>query len=185
MERVLLSRQPIYGANTALAGYELLFRDSDSDKARIRDEDEATAQVVMNTFMEIGLNKAVGPHLAFINVSKNFLLSDFCEALPPQRIVLELLDPVEVDSKLINRMDELVSKGYKIAVGEFVFGEKYRPLLNRVSIVKFDLLQEDWRAIQRNLATIGPYSRIRCAAERIETSNQFNICREVGFDYYQ
>jgi len=184
MERVLLSRQPIYGANTALAGYELLFRDSDSDKARIRDEDEATAQVVMNTFMEIGLNKAVGPHLAFINVSKNFLLSDFCEALPAKRIVLELLDPVEVDSKLINRVDELVSKGYKIAVGEFVFGEKYRPLLSRVSIIKFDLLQEDWRAIQSNLSSIGS-SRIKCAAERIETSNQFNICREVGFDYYQ
>jgi EAL and modified HD-GYP domain-containing signal transduction protein len=88
MARVLLSRQPIYQADLRQLGYELLFRDSEADRASIKDEDEATAQVVVNTFMEIGLDEMVGSGLAFINVSRNFVLSDFCESLPPNRVVL-------------------------------------------------------------------------------------------------
>src|SRR6185503_1135370 len=79
MDRVLLSRQPICAGDMSTWAYELLFRDSEADQATFRDEDEATAQVVVNTFMEIGLQEMVGPHLAFINVSPKFITSDFCE----------------------------------------------------------------------------------------------------------
>ena len=33
MDRVLVSRQPIYRADNTVLGYELLFRDSDTDRA--------------------------------------------------------------------------------------------------------------------------------------------------------
>ena len=45
MERVLVSRQPIYGADMAVFGYELLFRDSEIDCASFSDGDQATAEV--------------------------------------------------------------------------------------------------------------------------------------------
>src|SRR5215472_5700349 len=105
MDRVLLSRQPICHADLSIFGYELLFRDSEDNRATIRNVDEATAQVVVNTLMEIGLQQMVGTHQAFINVSRDFLLSDFCEALPPERVVLELLDPIEMDPALDKRVD--------------------------------------------------------------------------------
>src|SRR5215470_13369606 len=132
MEGVLLSRQPICHADLSIFGYELLFRDSDTNKANIRDEDEATAQVVVNTLMEIGLDQMVGSHVAFINVSRNFLLSDFCEALPPDRVVLELLDPFDMDPILDQRVDQLVGMGYRIATGEFIFKRQFESLLSRV-----------------------------------------------------
>src|SRR5262245_827298 len=115
MDRVLMSRQPICRPDMSTWGYELLFRDSEADRANFRDEDEATAQVIVNTFMEIGLKEMVGPHQAFINVSKKFMLSDFCEALPADRVVLELLDPIDLDKVLLDRLNQLVSAGYKIA----------------------------------------------------------------------
>jgi EAL and modified HD-GYP domain-containing signal transduction protein len=77
-----LSRQRICHADLSVFGYELLFRDGAADKANMRDEDEATALVIVDTLMEIGLQQMVGSHLAFVNVSRNFMLSDFCEALP-------------------------------------------------------------------------------------------------------
>ena len=43
MDRVLVSRQPIYGADMAVFGYELLFRDSEIDRASFSDGDQATA----------------------------------------------------------------------------------------------------------------------------------------------
>ena len=184
MDRVLLSRQPICHADLTMFGYELLFRDSDADRAIIRDEDEATAQVVVNTLMEIGLQQMVGNHNAFINVSRDFLLSDFCEALPPDRVFLELLDPIEMDPALDKRVDQLMEMGYRLATGEFVFRHKFESLLGRTSVVKFDLLA-DTSLMKVNLEKLTKYPLVRKAAERVETVQQFNMCKAYGFDYFQ
>jgi EAL and modified HD-GYP domain-containing signal transduction protein len=165
-------------------GYELLYRDGDANSATIRDEDEATAQVVVNTLMETGLRQMVGDHLAFINVSKNFVLSDFSESLPAERVVLELLEPDNVDSALLKRLDRLRSKGYKLAVGDFAFAEEFKPLLDYASIVKFDVIQSPWAQIDQRLPMLEKYS-IERAAERVETQQQFHFCRDAGFQYFQ
>jgi EAL and modified HD-GYP domain-containing signal transduction protein len=183
MDRELLSRQPICHADLSIFAYELLFRDSEADKASIRDEDEATAQVVVNTLMEIGLHQMVGNQLAFINVSRNFLLSDLCEALPPERVVLELLDPIEIDSALDKRVHQLIGMGYQIGVGEFVFRSKFESLLERAHIVKFDLLA-NYGLFSSHVDTVSKY-RAKRSAERVESPQQFNMCKSYGFDYFQ
>ena len=184
MDRVLLSRQPIYRADLSPFGYELLFRDSDTDRATIRNEDEATAQVVVNTFMEMGLSQMVGDGLAFINVSKNFVLSNYCESLPPSRVVLELIEPETVDSALLTRMQQMRSNGYRFAVGDFALAGEFRPLLDHASILKFDVINSPWNQIERHLETLKSYN-IERAAERVETRDQFNFCRDHGFEYFQ
>ena len=47
-------------------------------------------EVILNTF-EIGLEELVGEHLAFINFDRNLILSDHCETLPKDRVVLEIV----------------------------------------------------------------------------------------------
>ncbi len=94
MDRVLVSRQPIYRADNTVLGYELLFRDSDTDRATFADGARATAQVLVNTLMEIGMDELVGRHRAFINFERTLLLGDYCESLPPERVVLEILEGV-------------------------------------------------------------------------------------------
>src|SRR5256885_2044837 len=121
MERVLLNRQPIYHPDLKVLKYKLLFQNTDADKTNVRDPEEATAQVIVNALMEIGLDQMVGPHLAFINVSRNFLLSDFYEALPPSRVVFELLDPIEIDPALAKHVDQLINLKYQITTKEFIF----------------------------------------------------------------
>src|SRR2546422_8886813 len=90
MERVLVSRQPIYRADMAVLGYELLFRDSEIGGASFSDGDQATAEVILNTFVDIGLEEVVGQDLAFINFGRNLIMANYCEALPRERVVFEL-----------------------------------------------------------------------------------------------
>src|SRR5215510_1747606 len=140
VDRVLLSRQAIYRADMEIFGYELLFRDGVANRAEIRDEDEATAQVIVNTFMEIGLHEMVRDRRACINVSTKFVLSDFCEALPADRVVLELVGQSDIDTDVLKRLKHLASVGFDIAVGDFALSEEFRPLLDIAAIVKFDVL---------------------------------------------
>src|SRR5438094_8948793 len=99
MERILVSRQPICRADLTVLGYELLFRNSEKDAASFSDGDQATAEVIVNTFMEIGLDEMVGRHLAFINFDRNLIFGNYWECLPRERVVLEILSNLDVDMK--------------------------------------------------------------------------------------
>ena len=130
MERVLVSRQPIYRADLSELGYELLFRNSDKDFASFSDGDQATAEVIVNTFMEIGLDELVGRHLAFINFDRNLILGDYCECLPRERVVLEVLETIQPDATLIKKLHDLRAMGYRIALDDFVCGAPCDALLD-------------------------------------------------------
>src|SRR5258708_21003512 len=90
VERAFVGRQPIYRNGVDVFGYELLSRNSELNQAAFTDGDRATAQLLLNTFLDIGLDQVVGPHLAFINVTPHFVLSEFCTSLPKGRVVLEI-----------------------------------------------------------------------------------------------
>src|SRR5215471_21868525 len=110
-------------------GYELLFRDSHEDRARFSDGDQATAEVIVSAFMEIGLDEIVGRHLAFINFDRNLILENYCKCLPAERVVVEILETIKPDGVLIQKLQELRSLDYRIALDDFVYSESTAPLL--------------------------------------------------------
>ena len=80
-QTVYVGRQPIFDALLEVVGYELLYRDSEQNAARFQDADDATTQVLLNTFIEIGLKRVIGFHRAFINVTSSFVLDGHFEDL--------------------------------------------------------------------------------------------------------
>src|SRR5678815_1032523 len=89
-EKSFVARKAIYRDDLTVFAYELMFRNNELDQPAFTSGDQATAQVVLNTFMEIGLDRVVGPSLAFVSVTRNFLLSDYCLLLPKDRLILQL-----------------------------------------------------------------------------------------------
>jgi EAL and modified HD-GYP domain-containing signal transduction protein len=101
----------------------------------------------------------------------------------PDRIFLELLDPIHLDAALDKRIDELIGMGYRIATGDFVLRSQFESLLERASIVRFDLLTDN-ASIKWNLDKLSKYCAKR-VPERVETPQQFQMCKAYGFDYFQ
>ena len=115
---IFVGRQPIYNPQLQVIGYELLFRSFDTDKADIVDGDQATTRVILNTFLEIGIERLVGSGLAFVNLTRNFILGKFPIPLPSDRVVLEVLENITVDEELISAVHELADRGFKIALDD-------------------------------------------------------------------
>ena len=132
----LVGRQPIYGRNVDVFAYELLFRNSEVNKATFDDGDAATAQVMLNTFIEIGLDHIVDQHLAFINLTRDFVLGNYCVALPKERVVLEVIENLDMDDELIDALRRLSKIGYRIALDDFVYHESLKPLVELADIIK-------------------------------------------------
>jgi EAL and modified HD-GYP domain-containing signal transduction protein len=181
---VFIARQPIFDSALDVVGYELLFRGANQHAAVFSDHDEATSTVVMNAFTEIGLDKVVGERLAWINVSRDFLLGSLSRALPRGRVVLELLEDQEIDDELIASLEEHRAHGYTIALDDFSWSEERAPLLRHVDIVKVELLGRDPEAVADDVARLSRYD-CTLLAEKVETKEEYERCQELGFDLFQ
>ena len=184
MPEVLVGRQPIYDAELEVYAYELLFRTAGSLEANVTDGDLATSQVILNTFMEIGIDRLAGDKLVFINLTRNFITGKYPIPLPPDRVVLEILEDITIDKELEEAVGELVEQGYIIALDDIVEIDSIASLLGKTSIVKLEILGMD-KADLRNYATTLKRKGIKILAEKVETHEEFEYCKMLGFDYYQ
>lgn len=178
------SRQPIYRKQMSVLGYELLFRGGDTATADFADGDEATAQVIHNT-IELGLDQVIGgDELAFFNLTRNFILNDFCLSLPKERVVLEVLEDITAEPKIVEKLRGLRAQGYLIALDDFVYDESLRPLVELAHIIKVDVMALGIDRLEEAIAPFRDFD-VWLLAEKVETQEEYDRCREVGFDYFQ
>jgi EAL and modified HD-GYP domain-containing signal transduction protein len=181
---VFVGRQPIFDRELDVIGYELLFRSHDTDKAEFVDGDRATSDVILNTFMEIGLDRLAGDGLAFINLTQDFILDKHPIPLLSDRVVIEVLEDVKVDKELVKALQMLSSRGYKIALDDVVRPEDVGPLLEVADIVKLDLAAVEQGHLGEYVDIFRRHD-LKLLAEKVETPDVFDLCKRHGFDYFQ
>lgn len=181
---IFLARQPVFNIHNEVCGYELLFRSNAGSSANVTDGNQATTSVFLNSFLEIGLDRITGGKTAFINLSQKYIVGDIDIPIPSDNVVLEILEDIRVDSALVNGVKTLSQRGYKIALDDFVLTDTNAKLVPYASIVKVDILAMDEKQL---IEQVGKLSRfpVKLLAEKVETHAQHQLCRELGFDYFQ
>lgn len=184
-QSVYVGRQPILDGDGALVAYELLFRDSPDNRARIHDDVQATAHVVARTVGEIGVPAVLGPYPGYVNMSRELLFDDIVHIMQPQRFVLELLENITFDDVLFKRCAQLRKAGFRFALDDVVrLDEQLLEALPSVDIVKVDFLAAD-RAHLPELAAAVKLQGKQLVAEKVETHEDFSQARKLGFDLFQ
>ena len=183
-DEIFVGRQAIYNRKLDTYAYELLFRDGESSGANVTDGNRATSQVINNAFLVIGLEQVVQHHFAFINLTREFLLSEIPFPLPPGKVVLEVLEDVAVDAELVISLEEFKNKGYIIALDDFVLTEKNRILIPFADIIKIDLMALTQHELIEQVKAFKQY-KVKLLAEKVETKQEFELCKQLGFDYFQ
>jgi len=180
-----LGRQPILDERQNVVAYELLFRSGQNAMAGVTDDMLATATVIINTISQLGIDAVLDKQNGFINVSYELLMSDMLELLPRERMVLEILETVEIDDRAIERCRELKAKGFRLALDDFEYTPAYDPLFEVVDIVKFDVMLSDAQTIEKTLGLLERWPRLQMLAEKVEDQAQFQRCKELGFTLFQ
>jgi len=186
MTEIFVGRQPIFNQKQEVFGYELLYRSLEQpDLADISDQDQATTDVILNTFSEIGLDQLVDTGKAFINVTRNFLIGKYPIPFPPEKVILEVIETTKIDKRLVHALTELHRQGFEIALDDVVDLEDVEPLLDIASIAKIDIPQFE-NADQLNYLVFAlKKQEIKLLAEKVETLKFFDYCKRLGFDYFQ
>ncbi|WP_319239867.1 EAL domain-containing protein [uncultured Propionivibrio sp.] len=186
--QVFLGRQPILGREQQLLAYELLFRNgiiATGNNAEVLDATQATSTVIANAFAELSIGDSLGPYRAYINVDEDFLFSDLIEALPPQLVVLEILETILPTPEVIERCRDLHGKGFTIALDDVIdVTPAFLPLVAHADIIKVDLLGTPAERLAPLVAQLKQHGK-KLLAEKVETAEQLALCRQLGFDYFQ
>jgi c-di-GMP phosphodiesterase len=179
-----LGRQPILDRNQALFGYEMLFRNAASGPAQIDTNLGATASVIAHA-AHLGLERAIGDALAFINVDADVLMSDMFVFLPRGKVVLEIVESMPVSLTILDRIAELRSHGFHFALSDVASdAPDVQQLLPLMDFIKLNLRDMPHSALVR-LATTFKQAGKMLLAEKVETRDEFDVCMELGFDYFQ
>jgi EAL and modified HD-GYP domain-containing signal transduction protein len=187
MKDIFLGRQAIYDRNERVYAYELLFRSGDpahQGAAFIEDGDGATSQVLLNTFMEIGLERIAGDARAFVNLTENLIGCDHPLLQQKERMVMEILEEVTVDDALVEKVSCLSKMGLELALDDYAFDPVWDPLLPWVKFVKVEVPALSLDQIRGNLPKLRQYD-LKLLAEKVETREEYEALREMGFDYFQ
>ncbi|WP_296058512.1 HDOD domain-containing protein [uncultured Amphritea sp.] len=182
---ILMARQPIFDACLNVVAYELLYRDKvNQQHSLITDGNSATSQVLLNNFTSICKEGKLTTLPAFINLTREMLTSGHIPDISRKHIVLEILEDMAVDDKLIAGIRRFIDAGYRMALDDFIYSPEYDPILEMVHIVKLDLLQLSDQQLVQHIELLKPFS-VTLLAEKIETQEVFNRCKALGFKLFQ
>jgi EAL and modified HD-GYP domain-containing signal transduction protein len=177
-----VARQPVLDANEQVFGYELLFRDSLENHFPVMDGNRA-ARSTLDSSLLMGLDTLCNGRFAFLNFTRDVLLQDFASLLPPDRVVIEVLESVLPDPEVIGACRRLQERGYMIALDDFVGGDPRQPLLEFTAFVKVDVRETSPKVCSEIVRKLGHQQRI--LAEKVETREEFKSAKEIGFRYFQ
>lgn len=184
VKEMFIARQPIFNRSKQVYGYELLYRNQEQDVAFRNTTAQASTATVVGGLFELGIERIVNGKNAFVNFDYDFLMSDTIELIAPENLVIEVLETVRVDLPLIERLDYLKKRGYRIALDDFEETVADYPLIPLADIIKFDILLTPLSSLKNEVKEAlvqGKY----LLAEKIETEEEFNQAQEMGFHFFQ
>jgi EAL and modified HD-GYP domain-containing signal transduction protein len=180
--------QPIVRADFTVQGYELLFRGSGQHAGPTRDGAAMTSNVILSALIDNGLDRLVGDHTAYVNVPPSMLIDRLLiigrSAYAPGRIALEIPETCVPDAELIEAITEHARAGFPLALDDYTGLPHQQRLLPYVQTVKVDLPGLAPAQLAELLEPLKS-SGHELLAEKVETVEQLETCRALGFDLFQ
>jgi EAL and modified HD-GYP domain-containing signal transduction protein len=182
---VFVARQPIYDSAMAVMAFELLYRPSPSEtKARIVDPRQATLEVISSAALEIGLDRLSGGQPVHINFPMELLVDVPDLPLPPNLVVIEVLEDVRAEPAVVEGIRKLRARGHRIALDDYSPHVSDPRLLEFADIVKLEITHPPAAELQRLVKELEPRG-LQLIAENVETPEDFESCVALGFTGFQ
>lgn len=184
MDNLYLARQPIYDRHQTVMGYELLYRNSMINTANVQNDNQATLDTILNSFMHIGIENIVGSSLAFLNLPVDYVTNQTLTPMFKGQCVLEILESVPPTTQVISGLKYLKQQGYRIALDDFEYTPRHSAFLELADFVKLDVNEKSEQEIRGQLAQLA-HHKVKVVAEKVETPDMHELCKQMDFDYFQ
>lgn len=185
MKEVYLGRLPILDSKQNLVAYELLFRSDQNNTVTVTDNSAASANVIIDTYGQLGIENVIGKRRGFIKVDTELIMHDAICMLPKKHVVLEILKGVEINDEIIQRCTFLKQKGYQLALSNVVeLDNRYDRIMPLINVVKINITA----LTQSNLISLVKKLKrwpVLFLAEKVESQEIARNCIALNFHMLQ
>lgn len=182
---VFVARQSIFDKKNNVIAYELLFRNGYENAYNSTDGNKATLNVISNSFYEFDFKTITDNKRAFINFTEDLIKDEIATILPPEHVVIEILETIEPTDEVVSACKKLKEQGFILALDDFVFDPKYNRLIEIVDIIKVDFIITKGFDRKKIFELLKINSNIKFLAEKIETIEEYNEAIYYGYEYFQ
>jgi c-di-GMP-related signal transduction protein len=134
--------------------------------------------------MLFDLQMLTGNAKAFINLDVSALQRGAARLLPPDRVIIEILENIVPTPEVVELCKDLCAAGYVLALDDYVGHARWEPLLPLVKFLKVDFRGADFDSraaiVQRHKGT-----GIQLLAEKVETQAELDEARSHGYSFFQ
>jgi len=185
--RVYAARQAILNRKKQSVAYELFFRDgAENVFPRGTDSTAATSKLIINQHLNVGFGSISNGKRALINFSEQGLLDRTPCLLPPDDIVVEILEDVKPTDEVYKACREMFHKGYRFALDDFQYHHGWDRFMNFCRLIKFDIQTTPLNEVEPIFLELKKkYKQIKFLAEKVETHEEFELARKMGFNFFQ
>lgn len=184
--RVYAARQPILNSKKNIVAYELFFRNDENNFfSGSVNSYEATSKLIMRTHLNEGLSSTTEGKPALINFCEKALIDGLPYILPKNKIVIEVLESVPPSDEIYDALKKLHNDGYTIAFDDFEYKPEWNRFFKFIKMIKFDLRKTTFEELTPLMNLLKKKTKIKFLAEKIETIEEFNEAKKLGFDFYQ
>ncbi|AZB44239.1 HDOD domain-containing protein [Bacillus sp. FJAT-42376] len=187
--KVFIGRQPIFDRKGNLEGYELLYRNSKNNYFPDIDGNEATLNLILDSFLNMGINELSEGKPCFINFTEDLLRLGIPDYLDPKSVVIEILENIPVSAELAEICKSLKGKGYTVALDDFfihqeLINREAQEILYLADYIKVDLQKTSLSELREMMNYLKKYN-LKYIAEKVETQEQFMETKELGCELFQ
>ncbi|MFA0085829.1 EAL and HDOD domain-containing protein [Vibrio sp. 10N.261.51.F12] len=183
MKYSYIARQPILDNQQKTIGYELLFRDGPNNTFPDIDPDIATNRLLSEHFLATHYS-TIGDKLGFVNFPYQSLVNLVPTLFPKDNLVIEILESCEPTKELLSAVRKMAEAGYTIALDDFIPKKEWLPFLPYTSIIKIDIRQYPLDKAKALINKLHAHDII-FLAEKVETYEEFELAKSVGFTQFQ
>jgi len=185
IKETVIAKQPIVNSNGDIVAFEFLNRRSSSTNSfsNTISEDYSSSLNLLNSFHTIGEEKLLDNKYGFFNITEEILLYIDGHNIP-QNSILEVMEFDEVDQRLVDAIIHAKSKGYKIALDDFLYKHKESELIKLVDVIKIDYVDCTYVEIEEIMEKYQETNLV-FLAEKVETIEDYNHANRLNFDLYQ
>ncbi|MBU1657654.1 HDOD domain-containing protein [bacterium] len=187
MENIYLGRQPILEGKGGIFAYEILYRDKNK-QSNVVDDRFASAYVINNVLNKFGTDALLGGRRGFVKIDEKFLMNDIIFSIPNQFFVFSILGNVEMNEKVVERIQQLFAKDYILGIHDISLSEdtfnKYTKVFKELSFFKLRL-KNDMDTQIKNLISALKSHNIKVIGTSIEDSFHYDLAKKNGCDFFQ
>lgn len=179
------ARQSIVDRDNNILAYELLFRDSLINVFPNIDANIATVKLIENTIESKQRHEFTNKKPAFINFTLETLKNGYPLQFHKDTVVVEILESEQPTNELLQVCKNLYNKGYEIALDDFIHHQQWHDFFPYIKIIKIDFRQTSINDILELMEHLSEYPHIELLAEKIETEQEYQQARTLGFNFFQ